>query len=264
VDLTLEKSTLTLKHDNKCNIQVTVSPEGAPIDAYRIEIKRASGGDWCTLSNSPALNPWKAPIAGKFKIRGVAKICGTEKPSAEKDLTVQFPSYAEIISDAAVKDATDKEWTNTLNDCTEVPNRRRERGFWVRLNTQTDKYEFTAVVESAWSGPADGASVDLPPRPADAPVAPSPCDAGATYSVASFHTHTPTTFRTGPGLDGAVRGVGPSAADNRADATDDVPGLVYDYEASPAGSGSIPMKHPKESAAHLYESLGKDRRTTPP
>ena len=45
---------------------------------------------------------------------------------------------------------------------------------------------------------------------------------------------------------------------------DDVPGVVYDFVESPAGSGSIPMGHPKASAAQLYHSRGKDRRTTPP
>lgn len=98
----------------------------------------------------------------------------------------------------------------------------------------------------------------MPARPADTPATPAPNVAGATYSVASFHTHTPTTYRTG-----LPRGVGPSGADNSADTADQVPGVVYDYTESPAGSGTIPMGHPEGAAAQRYHSMGLDRRPTP-
>lgn len=263
VDLVMEKTKLTLNHDSQSRLEVTVTPDGATVDEYRIEVKRASGGPWCILDKTSVLAPWVARIAGKFKLRGVAKINAKEISSGEKDVEVQFPTYNEIVGDPAVQSATSDAWCNTLNDCTSSPNQRREHGFWIRLNTLSDAYEFGPTVYGSWSGPTGGAGVNLPPRPADIPATPSPSDHGATYYVASFHTHTPTEFRTGPGLVGSVRPIGPSGADNNADNTDDVPGVVYDFVESPAGSGSIPMGHHKTSPAQLYFSAGKTRRTTP-
>ena len=262
-DLAVEKNLLTLKHDNQCKLEITASPAGTAVEAYKIEAKRASGGAWCALANSQTVNKWKATIAGKFKLRGVAKINGKDHVSAEKDLEVRFPSYGEITGNPDVQTAINNEWTTTLNDCTERPNRRRERGFWIRLNTKTDAYEHTATLSGDFVGPSDGASVPLPSRPADDPATPTPCDNGAVYSVASFHTHTPTVFRATTEPAGTTRSVGPSGADNDIDNTDDVPGVVYDYKESPAGSGDIPMGHPKNSAAKMYHSRGKDRRGIP-
>ncbi len=263
VVLEVQKNRLTLKHDRDCRLHVNVQPATVTVDRYRIEIKRASGGSWCTLSNRQTEDPWSAKIAGRFKLRGVASICGTEHFSAEQDVEVQFPDYSQIVGDAAVASATSTEWQNTLADCTQNPNQRRERGFWIKLNTTSNSYEFTGTVTGNWSGPAAGASVPLPSRPADSPASPTPCDAGATYSVASFHTHTPTEFRAAANPRGTVRPVGPSGADNRIDTSDDVPGVVYDYVESPAGSGSVPMGHPESGAATLYHSQGRTRRTTP-
>jgi hypothetical protein len=264
VDLVAQKNKLTLKHDHQSDLQVTVTPAGATVDEYRIEIKRASGGDWCTLCKESVLSPWVARIAGKFKLRGVAKIGGSDHFSAEKDVEVQFPSYSQIVGDPAVQTATDDAWCNTLNDCTSNPNQRREHGFWIRLNTLSDAYEFSSTKHGDWCKPEDGAGVDIGSRPSDDPPRPSPNDPGATYYLASFHTHTSTEFRTIPSLVGSVRPIGPSDPDKQTDTADDVPGVVYDYTESPAGSVSIPMGHPKTSAAKLYYSAGKDRRSTPP
>lgn len=265
VTLAVGKPTLTLKHDRETTVTITVQPATVSVDSYRIEIRRASGTVWCTLDNTRALNPWRAKIAGKFKLRGVVRICGIDHLTAEQDVEVRYPSYAEITADATVRAALDAAWTATESDCTQNPNQRRERGFWVRLNTTSDQYETTAVEFGAFAGPAAGASVNLSGRPTDAPAAPDPCAAGATYSVASFHTHTPTSFRAVPGgaPAGSARPIGPSGADNIADNNDDVPGIVYDYTEAPAGSGSIPMGHPLGSPAQLYHSRGRDRRTTP-
>jgi hypothetical protein len=264
VELKVEKAKLTLKHNRENKLEIAVTGTDFTVTEYRIEIKRASGGAWCVLARTQQLAPWKAVIAGKFKLRAVVKACGSEHKSPEKDVEVQFPTYAEIVGDATAKAAVDTEWANTLADCTQTPNQRRERGYWIRLNTTTDAYEHTTVVLAPFNAPAAGAGVDIGSRPADNPATPDPCATGATYSVASFHTHTPTTFRAAALPPGSVRPVGPSGADNSIDTTDDVPGVVYDFVASPAGSGSIPMGHPKNSAAQLYHSRGKDRRTTPP
>ena len=61
----------------------------------------------------------------------------------------------------------------------------------------------------------------------------------------------------------STRGVGPSGADNNFHTNQKLPGVVYDYEESPTGSGSIPMGHPESSSAILYHSMGTDRRPTP-
>ena len=175
------------------------------------------------------MEPWIARIAGKFKIRGVAVINGQEVTSAEKNLEVQFPTYSQIVGDGDVQTAVSAAWTDTLNDCTSAPNQRREHAFWILLNTTTDNYEFGPDVVWALGGPGAGASVNPSPRPADVPATPKADDAGATYWVALFHTHTPTEFRT------VGRAIGPSAADNNFHTANDVPGVVYDFAESPAG-----------------------------
>lgn len=158
-----------------------------------------------------------------------------------------FPSYSQIVADSDVQAATDAAWANTEAAATAAA--RREEGFWIRLNTGTGDYEFTPTVTGDPVGPAVGATIEsLGSRPAD-----TPNPAGTIYTVASFHTHTPTAFRT------VARAVGPSAADGAADRADDVTGVVYDYVESPAGSGNIPAGHPIGSAAQRYRS-GPNRR----
>ena len=257
VDLEASKNVLTLKHDRECNLEVKTVPVDISADQYKIEIKRTNSATWYTLSTNKTMTPWLANIAGGFHLRGMAKIGGTECYSTNIVVVNQFPTYTQIEGDADVRSATDTEWTNTLTDCTETPNQRRERGFWLWINTSSNVYEHDAVVTGDWVGPDDGASVNLPSRPTDVPADPAPNATGAGYYVASFHTHTPTTYRT------VGRGVGPSGADNNADTADGVPGIVYDYVESPAGSNSIPMGYPKNSAAQRYLSLGYERRGTP-
>jgi hypothetical protein len=266
VTISLSSRLQTLKHDPNCQITIDVQPLGLSISDYRIEIRRASAApnSWVTLASHKANHAWHVTIAGKFIVRGIATIEGKEHTSAEEHVEVQFPSYAEIAYNATVKAALDQEWKNTIADCTAAPNQRRERGFWVLLNTKSDSYEMTATVTGAFVGPEAGAEIAFPARPNDNPAAPSPSDEGATYAVASFHTHTPTTYRGATAPPGATRAIGPSGADQTTDNADDVPGIVYDYSDSPVGSGSIPLGHPLEAAAELYHSWGRARRTTPP
>lgn len=265
VTLVIAKPLLTLKHDRETKLEVTVSPAACVVESCRIEIRRDSAAAWCTISNQRVEDPWLAKIAGKFQLRGVATVCGTEHTTAEVALEVQFPTFAQIVGDATVVTDTDAAWQSTLADCTGAPvNQRRERGFWIELDTAGDTYRAGTLVLGAFNGPTAGASVPLPTRPADTPAAPDPCAAGAVYRVASFHTHTPTEFRAAANPAGTTRRIGPSGADQSIDTTDDVPGVVYDFVESPAASGSIPMGHPKASAAQRYQSLGKARRTTPP
>lgn len=263
VELEVSRNRLTLKHERESRLHIKVEPTSVSVESYRIEIRRRAGGAWCVFSRSQTEDPRRFTMAGEFKLRGVATICGREHVTPEKDVEVQFPDYAQIVGDADVRAAVDTAWGATKADCTEAPNRRREHGFWIHLNTAEDRYEVGATVFGAWSGPGAGAAVSLPARPADNPASPGACDAGATYPVASFHTHTPTTFRAAAVPDGATRPIGPSAGDNAADNTDDVPGVVYDYVESPGGSHSIPMGHPKDSPVQFYHSRGRDRRSTP-
>jgi Domain of unknown function (DUF4157) len=158
-----------------------------------------------------------------------------------------FPTYTQVVGDAAVQARVSAAWANTLAAATPVG--RREEGFWIRLNKGTDKYEFTPTILGPTVGPAAGGAVTLGARPADV----SPGTSSAIYTVGSFHTHTPTAFRP------VGRPIGPSGADNAADTSDDVVGVVYDYTESPPGSGAIPAGHPLGSPARLYHS-GPNRR----
>lgn len=260
MELTASKNLLTLKHDRECNLEVKTVPVDISSEQYKIEIKQTNSATWYTLSTNKTMTPWLANIAGGFHLRGMAKIGGTECYSTNIVVINQFPTYTQIEGDTAVRSSTDTEWADTLTDCTENPNQRRERGFWFRLNSTSNVYEHDAVVTGAWVGPDDQGSISLPSRPSDVPANPAPNATGAVYYVASFHTHTPTTYRTNsPG----TRAVGPSSPDNNADTADDVPGIVYDYVESPAGSNSIPMGHPEGADAQRYLSLGKTRRSTP-
>lgn len=148
---------------------------------------------------------------------------------------MHFPAYSDIVSDATVQGAISDEWASTLTDFTSNSNRRGERGVWIQLNTQTNTYNTTGATAGPWAGSGDTSTISILAKPADNPATPLPNAAGATYTVASFHTHTPTTYRTGTG----TRRVGPSDVDIAADNTDNVAGIVHDYVESPAGGGSI-------------------------
>ena len=255
VELTIQKSLLTLKHDKNCNLQINVQPPGVTVTDYRIEMKRASESTWYTLTNAQSLSPWSAKAAGDFHLRGMAKAGGVEYLSSNVAVTVQFPSYSQIAGDNSVQSATDSEWTNTKNDCTESPNQRRERGFWVSLNTANDTYAAGSALTGPWVGPEEGAYMTPGDRPADNPSSPAPNSTGATYSVSFFHTHTPTTYRT------VGRPVGPSTADGNFHTNQNVTGIVFDYVAVTNGN-EIPAGHPKDSTAQRWQS-GPTRRSTP-
>lgn len=155
--------------------------------------------------------------------------------------TVTFPDYATIVADGTVKSETDKAWEETLNATTKTS--RREQGFWIKWNSKTNAFSITGRVTATPVPNDKTASVDLGKKPADS---------GDDFTVASFHTHTPTVFRT------VGRPVGPSKADENADKSDNVAGVVYDYE--PAKGGNIPAGHPLKAAAKRWHS-GPNRRT---
>lgn len=190
-----------------------------------------------------------------------SKFVSTDYQDEDVVVTVRFPTYAQIVGNKVVIADTEKEWQNTLNECTQDPNERRERGFWIRLDTTKNEYGHSHVTEGDPVGPTAYATINLPPRPADIPSVVAANAEGAIYYVASFHTHPPNTYRDGLNL--PPQSVGPSDADNNADTNDKVPGVVYDYIEDPAGSGTIYHGHPKDAPAQRYHSQGLDRRPTP-
>ena len=124
------------------------------------------------------------------------------------------------------------------------PNLRRERGFWISLNTAGDgTYSCGESKFGNWSGPFAGASVELGSRPDSTLSAIAPNATSALYAVSSFHTHTPTVYRS------SGRRSGPSQSDNDMDQYDNVAGIVYDYAIY-----YIPPGHPKDSPAAVYKS----------
>ncbi len=100
------------------------------------------------------------------------------------------------------------------------------------------------------------------PRPADSITNPSPVNA-PIYTVAWFHTHTATTYRTASNP--TVRPVGPSPNDFAWGAQNSIaiPGYAYDYVESPAGSGSIPFGYQLNGPAKVYTVTPPTNRATP-
>ena len=262
IGLDVENTSLTLKHDHECDLEVQVRPEGeVPVQQYRIEINAANATIWYRLSKTRTLEPWRAKVAGEFELRGAAQINNRWYYSSNVIVQVQFPTYDQIVSDSVVQAMVSSEWSSTLADCTENPNRRREHGFWVLLRTRDNSYLSGGNEVGPWAGPNDDATIELSSQPADFPQNPVPNASGALYAVAAFHSHTPVTYRTnypaGYGLE-----VGPSTNDNNANLADGVVGIVCDYVEFPAGSGSIPPGHPKNAPFMLYQS-GLSRRELP-
>ncbi len=252
VELEASKNLLTLKHDRDCNLEVKTTPAtGIAVDEYRIDIKRTNSATWYALNTNKTMNPWQANIAGGFHLRGMAKIGGTECYSTNIVVVNQFPTYTQIEGDADVRTATDTEWANTLTDCTGAPmNLRRERGFWILLNTTSNAYQFPSTVTGPWVSPTQGASISLGATPADVPAVPLPNSAGAVYTVGRFHTHTPRTYcstnsfrRVGPSTGTAPSDVAAANSSQRV-------GMAYDYVGDAAGR--IRGGHPEGDPAQRY------------
>lgn len=149
--------------------------------------------------------------------------------------TVAFPTATTIRGMATVIGFCLAEWNATKADASAT--QRREHGFWIRWNRTTGAYTKTASVMGAWRANNEGASVNIGSRPADD---------GDVFTVASFHTHTPTFYRSATDV-GRGRPTGPSQSDYDWDGRDDVAGLVFDYAISVAPAG-----HPLDSNAVIY------------
>ena len=256
VDMRQASSVCTLLTTNV--FSAVVFPSRLSPTNYIFQVKRTSSSTWYTLTNGPLSSCSTVEnVAGHFKVRVTASVNGVSSTSMEKDLEVQFPSYADIVADAGVQQAMGQAWQNTLAATT--PTGRREEGFWIKLNAQMKQYEFGSTDVGPVVPSTQGAYVVTSSKPADAPASPNPLDQ-PTYTVSYFHTHTPTTYRP------MGRMVGPSKPpqwpnDIGFSYSADTVGIVYDYTAT--FNGCIPSNHPLNSASQLYP-FGPQRRSTPP
>ena len=250
---------LTLKHDADATLDVPVTGRGEDepsIVSKRVEIRRRNESTWYRLCGGEFPRGLNVKVAGHFVLRPVAVDSdGHEYCGKESEMEVLFPSYEQIVQDATIVGITDAAWAATILDCSET--NRRERGFWILLDTENNSYASGPTTYGPWVDNVAGAYVELPPRPSDSPASPPPNAGGCLYPVASFHCHTPTTYRD------RGRRAGPSPEDNLVDFYDNVPGIVYDYLDFPSGSGDVPAGHPLHSPAKRYKSLGVERRPTP-
>jgi hypothetical protein len=244
--------------------RVRLFPPWATARSFEWQMKRSSPpSQWTTLgvTRTPSF-PFTFRLAGNFKIRAIAHAASAggaprNLVTRAKPLEVKFPTWRDIVADQAVDSFTLDTWGQTLRLAT--PESRQEIGFWITLDTCSRNYFRTKIHVSRPAGPDEDVSLRLGTRPADMPKNPPAVEGCATYTVASFHTHTPTTYRTQLG---AARMVGPSPTDESFDRRQNVPGVIFDYIEDPPGSKTIPFGYPKEKPAQRYRS-GLLRRPTP-
>ena len=250
---------LTLKHDNQ--VWLAVAHSNSPsvqFEDVTVDIRREDFGEWYSLGPETNLAPWIVRVPGSFQLRGRGTADGRSFETPIADIVVQFPSLADIVADWDVQTAISHSWDLTKQDCTEVPNQRREHGFWIQLDTTTNVYRCTADVAGPWVTIGErGGITNNPPDETDPFILP-PVAPGGTFNVCAFHTHTPTTYKP------SGRYVGPSDKDVETASSRGIPSLVYDYNATTIISNkpAIPPHHPKESSARFYP-VSPTRRIAP-
>ena len=236
------------------------TPNGAT--NYEFEIKRASAATWIELANGRSdTYHFVARVAGHLDVRVIETTDGSSRTSAPQSLEVQFPAWDEIASDETVNAAAVGAWDETIA-ATNPKTGVQEQGFWIRLDTCTGSYSHTVPIKGTrripMPPPASQPDVMLGPPPADTPADPQLLGC-ATYTVASFHTHTSTAYWP------FSKGVGPSPEDNQLASKQGIPGLVYDYLPHPAdrSPAEIPGDYLLDGPAKIYRD-GPSRRVTPP
>jgi hypothetical protein len=253
----LSASSVTVLH--RGGLRARLLPPGPA--SYTWQMKRSRESQWTDLGTTTLpVFFYTFRLAGNFKVRVIARV---PRPpfrlvSRANPLEVRFPTRDQISNDRAVQSIALDAWSLTLSYAN--PQLRREVGFWISLDTCSARYDHTRPILGPEVGPRDDASVNLGLRPADNPKNPRLADHCATYMVASFHTHTPTTYREPIG---ESRLVGPSRQDKANANNRKLPGFVFDYAANPPGSMRIPFGYRKDEAAFLYR-YGPLRRPTPP
>ena len=251
--LDLSHATLTLKYDNELFLALLHprSP-GVEYTDVQFEVCQPGYGGWQPISGSV----WTARIAGTFAVRGTAVVDGTDVVVGPVNVWVQFPAETQMMADHAIQSHAVSLWAQTLALCTET--NRHEVGCWIRLDTATGAYSFTPMVIGDPTPNDQASNINLLPLPVDSPLFPRLSSGSAVYTVASLHTHTPTTYRSGN-----PRIAGPSTADENASTGLSMPGLVYDYVDSSISPGMIPMGHPLHAATRLYPTAVCPRRIHP-
>jgi hypothetical protein len=257
IDLSVLKSKVSLLDAN--TIQVKMEPSNQAT-SFKIEAARLGDSTWYQIGNQQTLSNYVHRVAGTFNVRGKATISGTEYTTPTHKVEVAFPLASEIIADSSCVTEFDSAWAETKSTTTST--QRRETAFWVRLDTSAAQgaYQFAGRVYGPWVPGTTNASVTPAPKPGDTPSNPSANAAGAVYTVALFHTHTPTFYRP------IGRDVGPSPADVSYANANKVPIFAYDYIPpiiGPRGSITyIPAGYPIHRAAKVW-SAGPTRRPTP-
>ena len=235
----------------------------ATAKSYTWEMKPSSASGWTTLGTTKSrFYKITYRLAGNFELRVFfnGASAGGSPPrrlvSPVRPVEVRFPTWNEIATNQAVRAFTQEAWRITLRLATQMW--RQEVGFWITLDTCSRTYDHLPLIKGPIVPSNRDGEVTLGHRPADTTTKPDPVTGCATYPVASFHTHTPTRYRTIPNL----RQVGPSQADEDADKHDQVPGIVFDYRANPPKGNTIPNGYPKNEPALRYRS-GLPLRPTP-
>jgi hypothetical protein len=268
-ELAVSHPVLTLLDTNTLTSTFHQGSGTATPDGFKYEVRFANQSKWYDMTSRDT-NPadadiWtgKAYVAGKFKVRVTANVGGAKVTSAERDVEQQFPEQAQIRLETSVRSAMVASWLHSKNWSNHDPeHRRREEGFWIKLNTATEQYEMTAThYGKAVSRNTAQVALDGFRKPADSHRRPSPLER-PTYVVAWFHTHPTQAFTN------HARYVGPSTSANSSGGDEafslytGIPGFAYDYLPSLSGV-AIPAYHPLHSAADVWDVPGLARRATP-
>ena len=258
------RSPLTLKHDNQTSFSIVhANSVGETHTNGVIEIRYKNGdGAWWVLGNETDLQPWTARFPGRFEVRGKIDANGSGLTTPVHDLIVRYPGIDEIRLDPDVIHRAELEWQAALADCTTNSGLTRERGYWIVLDTRTNRYGAEQPFQGAFFLPGERPSSDSNGRPPDRWSDPSDKQAGIVVAVAGFHTHVPTTLWPTNLLG---RQVGPSEEDGNAAKILQMPGLVFDYAPDPlfskiAQTNAIPRGWPANSPARLYPITSPERR----
>jgi hypothetical protein len=186
---------------------------------------------------------------------GRAPSSGRETPAVQRQVaeSVVYPAYRNVAFNATVRTEMWNAWRETVAATT--PTTRREQAFWIQWdpkspNNANGRYR---VVGRA-TGPTAANNQD-----AVLSTAPKPADEKDWHTVAAFHSHTPTRYRTtdASGAPYTARPAGNSASDDAAHTRFNIVGIVRDYVGT---NGTVPAEHPLWAASMYYHS-GPQRRT---
>ena len=230
---------------------LSAAVSGGAGTAYTFEISRTTGGGWFQLGTGAAaqLNA-TARAAGNMKIRARVQVGTSNVTSNEAPVVIQFMDLTTVKTNATCVGWFNTAWTETKAATSDGS--RREQGFWIQFNSTNGTYQKAGVTVGNTVANNQGAALNgFPAAPADSPVAPVP-NVGGVFTVAWYHTHTPTLYRTGG------RGTGPSGGDYGWSTAYGRPGLAHDYTVNPS-----PLGHPIDSPVRLYDVVPPSRRATP-